>query len=377
VDLDGDGISDVDEGTGAINIYGSAPGLLIGSTSNSITVGNVGTTDGEGASFGTNPNAFGLIVRGSINAFGTYDGVSATAVQIGGPITTTNYQGATATSNSQTVNLGGGVRVVGSINASSYDANSTAINVGANATVPTILNQDFISSTVSHSTLASYSPLLGLYTSTTEPTSAAYGILIGSGAVVTTINNVGTISASATGDNASAVAIKDLSGSVTNVINQGIIESQIAAGVTGDKTSGGIVALDLSANTTGVTLTQSVNPDPINIYLSTTTSSSGTTTTTAATTGTVTGSTVTKTTTTSSTITTTVTTTAAGVTTTAVSTTPTTPQIIGDVLLGSGANNVQLLGGSMAGALQLGGSSNPNGQATFNVSGASYEGALT
>jgi hypothetical protein len=365
---------------------------LIGSTSNPVTIGNFGTTDGEDASFGTNPNAYGLIVRGSINAFGTYDGVSATGVQIGGSIATTGYASVTTTANSKTatsspgattigtsqaVNLGGGVRIVGSVNASSYDANSTAINIGANATVPTILNQDFISSTVSHSTLALTTPLLSTFTNTSEPTSAAYGILIGAGANVTNINNVGTISAAATGDNASAIAIKDLSGTVTNVINEGVIDSQIAAGVVGDKTYGSVTALDLSANTTGVTLTQKVNANPINIYVSTTTSSSGTTTTTAATTGTVLGSTVTKTTTTSSTITTTVTTTAAGVTTTAVSTTPTTPQIIGDVLLGTGANNVQLLGGSMVGALSLGGSSTSSAQATLNVSGASYEGALT
>jgi hypothetical protein len=382
VDLDGDGISDVDEGTSAINIYGSAPGLLIGSTSNPITIGDFGSTDGEDSAFGTTPNAYGLIVRGSINAFGTYDGVSATALQIGGPITTTNYQGVTTTANSQTVNFtdalgGGGVRIVGSVNASTYDATATAISIGAGAIVPNVVNQDFIASTISHSTLATVTPLLSIYTATPEPTSTAYGILIGTGATVGTINNVGTISAAATGDNASAVAIRDLSGTVANVINQGVIESQIAAGVVGDATTGSIIALDLSANTTGVNLTQSVNDNPINIYVSTTTSASGTTTTTAATSGTVLGSTVTKTTTTASTITTTVTTTAAGVTTTAASTTPTTPEIVGDVLLGTGANNVQLLGGSIFGALDLGGSPTSSAQATFNVSGAAYEGALT
>jgi hypothetical protein len=400
VDLDSDGIEDVSEGTGAVNIYGSAPALLIGSTLNPVTIGNFGTTDGEGSTYGTNPNAYGLIIRGSINAFGTYDGVTATAVQIGGAITNT-YVGSfttpssnsspfaitnnsgilTVTGTSEAVNLGGGIRVVGSVNASSYDANATAINIGANATVPTILNQDFIDSTITHSTLALTTPLLSTYNAYTpdpsEPPSTAYAILIGRGATVSTINNVGTISAAAQGDNASAVAIRDLSGTVTNIINQGVIESQIAAGVAGDATTGSVIALDLSANTTGVNLTQSVNANPINIYVSTTTSASGTTTTTAATTGTVLGSTVTKTTTTSSTITTTVTTTAAGVTTTAASTTPTTPEIIGDVLLGSGANNVQLLGGSMTGALSLGGSAAPNAQATFNVSGAEYEGALT
>jgi hypothetical protein len=389
VDLDGDGISDVDEGTGAINIYGSAPALLIGSTSNPIVIGdfsNTGNANTENTSgtspYGPNPNNYGLIVRGSINAFGTYDGVTATALQIGGPITTTNNAGQPVAGNSQSVNFtdasgGGGVRVVGSINASSYDATATAISIGAGATVPTILNQDFIDSTISHSTLALTTPLLATYGTTSEPISTAYAILIGTGASVTTINNVGTISAAATGDNASAVAIRDLSGTVTYVINQGVIESQIAAGVTGDATTGSIIALDLRANTTGVNLTQSVDADPVNIYVATTTSASGTTTTTAATTGTVLGSTVTKTTTSSSTITTTVTTTAAGVTTTAASTTPTVPEIVGDVLLGSGANNVQLLGGSMAGALDLGGGGAPTQTAYFNVQGAQYEGAVT
>jgi len=386
VDQDGDGFSDVSEGTGAINVYGSAPALLIGSTSNPIVIGDFsanGNANTEGSSYGPNPNNYGLIVRGSINAAGVYDGVTATALQVGGSITTTNYLGATSTGTSQTVNFtdasgGGGIRVVGSINANTYDANSTAVSIGAGAIVPTILNQDFIDSTVSHSTLALYTPVLPFFSTTPEPTSTAYGILIGSGAKVGTINNVGTISAAATGDNASAIAIQDLSGSVTQVINQGIIEAQIAAGVTGDKTTGSTVALDLSANTTGVNLIQSVNADPISIYVSTTTSASGTTTTTAATTGTVLGSTVTKTTTTTSTITTTVTTTAAGVTTTAASTTPSTPEIIGNVLLGTGANNVQLLGGTMTGALDLGGGATTISQpAAFNISGAGYEGALT
>jgi hypothetical protein len=380
-DLDGDGVSDAAEGTGAINIYGSAPALLIGSTSNPITIGDVGSTDGEGSAYGPTPNAYGLIVRGSINAFGVYDGVSATALQIGGAITTTNDQGFTMTSNSQTVdftdaNGGGGVRIVGSVNANSYDANSTAISIGAGAIVPTVLNQDFISSTVSHSTLAQTPPLLATYASTSEPNSTAYGILIGVGATVHTINNVGTLSAAATGDNASAVAIRDLSGTVTNVINQGVIESQIAAGVTGDKTTGSAIALDLRANTTGVTLTQSVNANPIPIYVSTTTSASGTTSTTAATKGTASGSTATKPTSPSSTTSST-STTASGVTSTSTSTTPTTPEIIGDVLLGTGANTVQLLGGGMVGALDLGGSGAPNTTATFTISGAQYEGALT
>jgi hypothetical protein len=372
IDLDGDGISDISEGTGAINIYGSAPGLLIGG-SNPITIGNFGTTTSEPSSFTQPANAYGLIVRGSINAYGTYDGVSATAVQVGG-------QGGT-------VNLSGGIRSVGSINASSYDANATAVSIGAGATLNEIRNEDFIDSTVSHSTIALTTPLVYPFNAATsasnpqpsEPVVAAYGILIGQGATVNQLTNIGTLSAAATGDRASAIAVQDNSGSLSYVFNEGVISAQIAAGVTGDQTFGATTALDLSHNTTGVTLLQEVNTNPISVYVSTTTSSSGTTTTTASTTGTVTGSTVnTKVTTTSSTVTTTVTTTSAGVTTTTISTTPTVPEIIGDVLLGTGANNVQLLGGSITGALDLGGSTSGSQEAQFTIdNGATYNGALT
>jgi hypothetical protein len=295
--------------------------------------------------------------------------VSATAVQVGG-------QGGT-------VNLSGGIRAVGSINASSYDANATAVSIGAGATLNEIRNEDFIDSTVSHSTIALTTPLVFPFNATTsdpsEPVVAAYGIQIGAGATVNKLTNIGTLSAYATGDHASAIAVQDNSGSLSYVFNEGVISAQIAAGVTGDQTYGATTALDLSHNTTGVTLLQQANANPISVDVSVTTSSSGTTTTTASTTGTVTGSTVdTKTTTTSSTVTTTVTTTSAGVTTTTVSTTPTVPEIIGDVLLGTGANNVQLLGGSITGALDLGGAGSGSQQAQFTIdNGATYEGALT
>ncbi|MHB8283533.1 MAG: autotransporter domain-containing protein [Caulobacteraceae bacterium] len=373
VDKDADGIADVDEGTGAVNAYGSAPALQIGASGVTTIIGNVGNasgaTDSEDVPDPATANDYGLIVRGSINAFGTFDGVTSTALQIGAPDGT------------GTVDMTGGVRVVGSITAESYDANATAIQIAAGSTVAEIRNEGFIDSTVLHSTVV----VPNITTTTGAVTAAtAYGIVVDAGGSLATITNYGYISAASTGDNASATAIIDKStGAVggNTIINEGYITSALTAGVSGDALTGKTIAADYSANTTGVTLIQQANPSPIEIEVETTTTASGTTTTTGAATGVVSGSTVDTSTATTTTTTTAVTTTASGVTTTTVATTPTVPAIVGDVILGSGTNNVQLLAGSMTGALDLG-SGNGTSLIIDNTSGVSgalttYEGALT
>ncbi|MEI7932954.1 MAG: autotransporter outer membrane beta-barrel domain-containing protein, partial [Alphaproteobacteria bacterium] len=72
-DQDGDGIIDSSERTGIINQYGSAPGVLAGSTSN-ITFGNAGQLRDH----------FGLVFNGVVQSNGAYDGVSAVGVQVAG-----------------------------------------------------------------------------------------------------------------------------------------------------------------------------------------------------------------------------------------------------------------------------------------------------
>ncbi|MBT0668395.1 autotransporter outer membrane beta-barrel domain-containing protein [Novosphingobium profundi] len=85
--------------------------------------------------------------------------------------------------------------------------------------------------------------------------SAATALLINEGSSVTSLYNSGTILAtiSSTGEG-SATAIQDLSGTLTSITNTGFIT---ASGSSTDST----VALDLSANTTGVTITQYLNDD--------------------------------------------------------------------------------------------------------------------
>ena len=364
VDLDGDGIPDVDEGTGSITNFGSAAALTIGNSGTTgAVIGAVGGVDTTAAASSfQSTNNYGLIIRGAISGQGVYDGVTATGLQIG--------SGSTASP----VTLVGGVRITGSINADAYEASSTAIHITAGAVAPEIRNEDFIESSVSNS-VASGVDLAG----TINPTAAAGGILIDAKASVSTISNFGTIQASANGDNMTAFAVRDLSGTVSTVTNQGVISAivtPVTAGLSlpSSTNTEPNIALDLQYNTTGVALTQSVNLNPVAIETTTTTDSSGVVTTTAALT------------TATATTTTTVTTTTAGVTTTTTTTTPTFPEIIGDVLLGNGKNSVNILGGSVTGALSLGNGANgenssfvlgDDGSITGTAEAALYTGALT
>ena len=342
-DLDGDGIEDGAEGTGSITNYGSAAALTIGGGSTTpTTIGVVGTAAGETV---LPENNFGLIIRGAVAGEGVYDGVTASALQIGSGVT-----------------INGGVRVVGSIAADSFEADATAIHIFSGAVVPTIQNEDFIEASVSNSVVSASDPANVVNTA-----AVSSGILIEQGATVGAINNYGTLQATANGDGMSAVAIRDLSTTgVSSVLNEGVISAEVTP-VTANLvlSSSTNTAIDLSASTTAFTLTQQVNPNPIAVEVSTTTDSSGTVTTTAALT------------TATSTTTTTVTTTTAGVTTTTTTTTPTYPQIIGDVLLGSGTNTVNIFGGSVTGALSLGNGAND----VFTLGDANdvaiYEGRLS
>jgi len=132
----------------------------------------------------------------------------------------------------------------------------------------------------------------------------ATGILINPGAVVVSLRNSGVIAATQTGGKNDASAVIDKSGSLALVENTGVIQAVVSA-ATGDAITGRSIALDLSVNTTGATVRQAkANADG-------------------------------------------------------------KPAIAGDVLLGSGDDRVELLGGTMRGALSFG-----NGADTLVIDGA-------
>jgi hypothetical protein len=209
-DEDDDGIVDTAEGTASITSMGSAPAVLIGSTGVDTTVGALaGNADGHG-----------LVTKGTIGGFGVYKTVAATGMQIGGL--------------GHNVAIAGGMTIAGTIGASAIEANATALKIGTGASVPTIK--------VTGSVQA-----VGGGTDATGATA----ILIDTGANVTTIRNTGTISATLNGTAGTASAIVDKAGTVSLIENSGAIGVGNAAAL-GDKA----VALDLSANGSGVTVKQ-------------------------------------------------------------------------------------------------------------------------
>lgn len=98
----------------------------------------------------------------------------------------------------------------------------------------------------------------------TTSTHDSTGVLVEAGASLPTVNNSGRISAQVQGYDGDAVAFRDLSGTVTNFTNS----SRVTAGyvdndTTDNITSGGgqAIALDLSHSASGVTLTQNDTVD--------------------------------------------------------------------------------------------------------------------
>ncbi|TCM21679.1 hypothetical protein EDF56_101348 [Novosphingobium sp. PhB165] len=208
-DEDGDGIDDAKEGSAKVVTYGKAPAMVIGAADRDIAIGAVaGTASG-----------FGLQIEGGIEGNGVYTGIDGNGLAIGGL--------------GGKVTVANGIGVTGSVVATSKDAAATAIRLGAGASTPQIQNGGTISAT-SGNTAASI----------------ATAVKIEAGASLPTLRNSGTIKA-VVGETGTAVAIGDASGTLNLIENSGTIS---ATGAKAD--SGRNVAIDLSANTSSVTIRQ-------------------------------------------------------------------------------------------------------------------------
>lgn len=216
-DRDDDGILDAGEGTAALTSLGGAPALQIGSTTQTVNLGVAGTGD----------SAYGLINRGTVTANGLYADVDARAVQLG-------------VTGGQAVAIAGGVRNEGTITATALRADATAVSALANVTAPALVNTGAIQAAV-----------------TSDGRDTATGVLIGAGANVGGLTNSSTITAAVAGNHGDSVAVRDLSGSLTSVTNSGAIGAGRTVN-TADTTAvdGQQIALDLAANTSGVTVRQ-------------------------------------------------------------------------------------------------------------------------
>ncbi|MDO1559963.1 autotransporter domain-containing protein [Brevundimonas sp. 2R-24] len=226
-DEDNDGITDSSETTAVITSYGPAAAVLIGSDSRAITLGEVGTGD----------RAYAFINRGSIAGHGVFDGFTGIGVQIG---------------DGQAVTLMGGLRNEGEIVGDGFRASTTAILINSGATVPAIVNTG---------TILSESYFDGAAFSAT-------GIHIAAGAGVTSFANTGVLDANRLGEDGDARAFVDEAGTVTSITNSGKIRATIFPTDDSDddddadidpgneEITGQAIALDLRANTTGVSIVQ-------------------------------------------------------------------------------------------------------------------------
>jgi hypothetical protein len=142
----------------------------------------------------------------------------------------------------QAVNIAGGIDNSGTISANAYVANATGLLLNNGVSAPTINNSGTITGSV-----------------TTTGAQTARALSIQSGANVATLSNSGIISAGITGSKGDAIAVEDLNGSLRSVVNSG----KITAAVIGEAnvvTTGKSIALDLRKATGPVIVSQDRGP---------------------------------------------------------------------------------------------------------------------
>jgi hypothetical protein len=214
-DLNGDGIADSGEGTGVVSSYGSAPAIVVGAVGRDIQLNAVGTGD----------SAYGVVIAGTVTSAGLRDGVAANGVQIGVP-------------GGGAVSVAGGIHLTGTLTATAYGADATALHLYGGASVPVLELTNTLKASV-----------------TGASPNAAQGVVVEAGASLPIIRNGGTLTAIVAGSSGSAAAIVDHAGSLTRLENTGTITAGLvlpnASQVTVNSQT---VAIDDSANTTGFSL---------------------------------------------------------------------------------------------------------------------------
>jgi len=206
-DNDKDGIADASEGTANFISYAAAPALVIGSSTQSTTLGVL-----QG-------NTNGLVVNGGVSGVGVYSGITGTGIQIGGM--------------GQPVTINGGIAIGGAVSGNSNGALGTGMHLSSGVTTPQL--------TVSGTIAGNASATAG---------GSSVGLQIDAGASLPTITNSGQIAATTTAQTGSAIAILDKSNTLNSVTNSGTI--------IGSETDGNGVAIDVSGRTAGFTYTQAL-----------------------------------------------------------------------------------------------------------------------
>ncbi|MBW8734866.1 MAG: autotransporter outer membrane beta-barrel domain-containing protein, partial [Asticcacaulis sp.] len=242
-DEDGDGQTDSGQTSASLTQYGSAPALLVGSSTGDITLGGLTYT-----STAVDPPDYnyGLIVRGGIAAYGVHPFRTSNAIQLGGT--------------GHTTTIDNGVQIAGTVYSSAYGADSTAMALLSGVSTPRLDIDGTVSASVTSYTASTTTNDVTTY-ATTSGTAYAVDIASGASLPILTVGANHGIHASATGSTSSATAIRDNSGTLTAITNNGVISAAITAtdddaDGTYDTVTGSAIAIDARANTAGLTITQ-------------------------------------------------------------------------------------------------------------------------
>ena len=303
--------------TSSISLQGSAPAILIDGQGTPIAIGLVASTiDPNDADYAA-AEQYAFVNQGSLTASGIYNDINATAFEVRDA---TLANGINNTSNMLASTFRSGIEDATDIDVAGSTGLARVIVLGSGAIADEINNSGLIIA-------SSAEDIDAIYTDRDAVVSPrdlqAVAIDIETNANLSQIVNTGSISAVITGRNGEAVAVRDASGTLTLIENSGSIS---AIGATSDSlneqdTDFNLIAIDLSANTTGVTINQTelVDPDPTDTF------------------------------------------------------TPAAPVISGDILLGSGADSISVSSGIISGDIAFG-----DGADSLTISGgSSVVGAIT
>ncbi len=240
-------------GVSSVSQFGSAPAVLIDGGGTPIAVGLVAEiTDPTNEDFDP-ALQYGFINQGNVITDGLFDDVDATAISVAN------------------VTFAGGISNEGSLSATAYRApNPTDLANGNGIARVLVLGDQAIADEINNS---------GIILATTNEAAdeiyfdreniiaprslTAIGVDIGVSASVSDLVNSGSITAVLVGRDGTAVAIRDASGTVRTLDTTGSI---LALGSTSDPldtedTNFDLIAIDFSAATDSVAITQSENPD--------------------------------------------------------------------------------------------------------------------
>ena len=255
-----------DEGVTAVTGFariqqsGSEAALLIGSTGAPINVGRIADiTDPTDEAFDEGLQ-YSVVNEGFIIADGVLDDVDTVALQIQNAALSDGLSNE-GTITSQTYRSG----IAGDADDVSGDvAHSRAVLIASGADIPTFNNDGTI-------TAAATEAFDTVFLDEANPEGAnavnATGLQIDAGATLTQFDNSGTLAAVLLGREGTAYALIDRSGTLATINNEGIIRASGNSSDPDTDNSGvatpdfSLVAIDVSANTTGVTLNNVIAVD--------------------------------------------------------------------------------------------------------------------